>query len=336
MPYDPRRGADQPGLVREGMLDRLLRKLIRPRVEYPLAQVPISQGGDLENRWAPLRVKYATYEANTHELKVIVIGGRVALPGGATDIADHIVLIPFPSTNSTYWIYLDADFGVLDYNPTFPPPPGNIEVATVTTPSAWPATTVYNTHRPQPDFDSLHTLKPVAGDAVIVLSDRTTYSWSGTAWNVLLTVVDKRPWFTAPRVGTGASASFVGEVHIPIFMDGANGYTALAGPGDQPIEQALFRWDELSWQATGIDWWFEAIVTQHALSDPTDYLTVKLLDLTGSVEIASVASTGPVFTERQSVPVSMPFSCEMGIAVNNASTTQTAKLWAARLIAKYF
>lgn len=222
MSRDPHKGIAPAGLVREGQLERPLRHLVRPRIEHPMERVQITQEGAMEWRWAPLRVKYATYEADIDALKVIVIGGRVALPAGAVDIADHIVQILTPATSTTYWIYLDTTLGTHEYSTT-QPAAGHIEIATVTTPSTWPTIpTNWANHRPQVNFDSLHGLSPAVGDCVITLSDRTAYRWDGTAWAVLLQVADKRPWFSAPMTGGGGGGGGAGGLRFATLVVAAS------------------------------------------------------------------------------------------------------------------
>ena len=191
----PRRIREQArtdGLIREADLARPLRNLVRPRVENPIGRVTVTRAGDVEMRWEPLRIQYVTYDKAANRLDIVVNGGRVALSTGGYDVPDATVHVASPTTSTTYWLYVDSngDWTV----DTVQPGGGNIEVGTITTPSAWPAAATLKgfvaTHE-----DLLGITNAAAGDCWVVLSGRTTLRWDGSGWQGFLTVADKRAWF---------------------------------------------------------------------------------------------------------------------------------------------
>lgn len=202
----PERGGSG-GLIREGLLDRLLRKLLRPRVESPLEMPKVTVAGDYELRLAPLRIKWALYDQAANRLDVVIVGGRVALASGGADVADVTKQISAPAVSTTYWFWVDSA-GAVQYG-TAQPAAGNIEIGTVTTPAAWPAST--SQQAPVATFSDLHGVSKVTGHTRVVLSERAQYRWSGSAWEKLAYVVDKRPWFVQPGKDKPGLAFYVGD-----------------------------------------------------------------------------------------------------------------------------
>lgn len=339
MAKDPFKGASSgpngtsgsDGLVREGMLDRLLRRLVRPRVEKPLERVQLTSSGDMDLRWAPGRVNYAFYNKTLDRLEVSVNGGRLWVPTGAPrDLVDTTVLRTGPAANITYWIGVSRYTGTV-YSSPISPGSGDLQLAEITTTAAWPASTTLKGF--VAEYNDLHGITSrTTGDCWVTLVDRTTYLWTGTAWQVLLQVTDRRPNLFGPW-GQGS------ENHVPLFMDGT-GYTIPPATTDAALFQSRFDFNPGIWDTYRVNWWFEALCALDPAAAATDKLTIRLRNFSAApTNIHSVQSPAPgaaLTISRTSSVVTMPAGqSNLGISVTNPSPTYNGFLYVARLIAIY-
>lgn len=217
------RGGDREnmpeGKIREGMLDRLLGFLVRPRVEAPLERAVVTAMGHTELRWRPLRFDYAAYTIANGGLDKYIwapyTGGRVKLAqdGSLWEIPDGTLQVFSPLANTSYWLVTDEGGGVHWISGS--PESWETELATLQTFGTFPAApTAFRGVVPTyADLGRISSRN--VGDQWAIMSDRSTYYWNGSAWVLFLQLTDQRPDFIPRALPIKAFRSVhVGSAYI--------------------------------------------------------------------------------------------------------------------------